>query len=400
MRNGNMFTMKAVNDEKTSELFSQLGGLLGVSRGSDGKYHIADLCTAGSINKWAKYKPIISSTVSNLSEDERHARNYGLRQGSDYYFHYDKPAGGAEDEWFRLRDFNGYNHVAECPMKTTTGWSGQVSVNMGANASFVMNPWNIVNTSSNVEIPLSQFGTFPTSMYMGVLIKNRRTGNGFYHSYEYTLDDVMNGASNLYSIEIEMQNAPNTQVDDILDVYYCLANSPNQRYNTNISGLIVMALDSTHGHGMVTVTGIQYEDMRATVGYVYCQYSGVDAIISAVDLEVGLLIDFIKFPMAQAAMDYRIYIYDVLFASTSIILSQGSVDDPQSGFLKRQVSGYLDISAQELDEVEFVIPVRVEAKLQNRSQYLVFAEGTYNVATGKIAMTHTQWDGDTPLTNN
>lgn len=58
MRNGNKFTMNTPNTEKLGSLLSQLGGILGVGRRSDGKFYLADMCTASSINKWSKYKPV------------------------------------------------------------------------------------------------------------------------------------------------------------------------------------------------------------------------------------------------------------------------------------------------------------------------------------------------------
>lgn len=145
MRNGNIFTMKAVNDEKTSELFSQLGVLLGVSRGSDGKYHLADLCTAGSIAIGARYKPFrhpsdnFDYDINNpgLAEAERgfqsQLANFGISiptagfgdvktmadavYNGTYKWEYLKPQGRANGSPFRIRDFDGYKHDAISPIR-------------------------------------------------------------------------------------------------------------------------------------------------------------------------------------------------------------------------------------------------------------------------------------------
>ena len=145
MRNGNIFTMKAVNDETTSELFSQLGGLLGVSRGSDGKYHLADLCTAGSIAIGARYKPFrhpsdnFDYDINNpgLAEADRgfqsQLANFGISiptagfgdvktmadavYNGTYKWEYLKPQGRANGSPFRIRDFDGYKHDAISPIR-------------------------------------------------------------------------------------------------------------------------------------------------------------------------------------------------------------------------------------------------------------------------------------------
>lgn len=149
MRNGNIFTMKAVNDEKTTDLFFQLGTLLGVSRGSDGKYHLADLCTAGSINKWAKCKPFRYNsdnfgydpnnpiTANTARESAKASVCYGfagpnlITLGSSGMGHapyeYLKPRGRDYNEPFRLRDFDGYMHSVTAPIQHIVLANGDVN---------------------------------------------------------------------------------------------------------------------------------------------------------------------------------------------------------------------------------------------------------------------------------
>ena len=144
MINGNIFTMKAVNDETTTDLFFQLGTLLGVSRGSDDKYHLADLCTAGSINRWSKCKPFRynsdnfgydynNPSVGNAERKKQmQVANYGISIPTNGYgnakdmakavynntamWEYQQPRGREMNEPFRLRDFDGYNHNANTPI--------------------------------------------------------------------------------------------------------------------------------------------------------------------------------------------------------------------------------------------------------------------------------------------
>ena len=145
MKNGNIFTMAASNEQTTTELFSELGTLLGVAKRSDGKYHLADLCQAGSINRWAKNKPFrhssenfdynpASPATSNAARAEaRKNANQGFDltnakisstndvseiatryNNTDSYngWEYLRPRGRANGEPNRLRDFDGYNNDA------------------------------------------------------------------------------------------------------------------------------------------------------------------------------------------------------------------------------------------------------------------------------------------------
>lgn len=137
--------MKAVNDETTSALFSQLGGLLGVSRGSDGEYHIADLCTAGSIALGARFKPFRYNS-DNFGYDpnnpapanaervrQSQLANFGINiptagfgdvktmadavYNGIYKWEYLRPQGRANGSPFRIRDFDGYKHDAISPIR-------------------------------------------------------------------------------------------------------------------------------------------------------------------------------------------------------------------------------------------------------------------------------------------
>ena len=145
MRTGNVFTMKPVNDETTSALFSQLAGILGVGKRSDGRYHLADIATAGSINPWAKKKGFGYNSENfdydPQNPDASNARRAAARKEKNQAFDltnakissngsvsdiaskydgnmngwlYVKPKGRAYKEPFRLRDFDGYDHGALC----------------------------------------------------------------------------------------------------------------------------------------------------------------------------------------------------------------------------------------------------------------------------------------------
>ena len=141
---GTTFTMTAVNTETTAVLFSQIASLLAIGTREDGKYHLADLCQAKSINMWSKKHPFAHSSDTfdynpnnpAVSNNERAKQlqlaNYGitipmngygdaLSMAKDVYegkvtWTYNPPRGRDYNEPFRLRDFDGYYSIAKPPL--------------------------------------------------------------------------------------------------------------------------------------------------------------------------------------------------------------------------------------------------------------------------------------------
>lgn len=196
MRNGNIFTMNTPNTETLGSLLSQLGAILGVGRRSDGKYYLADMCTASSIKKWAKYKPNEISKEVNITEADRKAANQGFSlswtnnlntlvsyaRATSCSWQYIKVTG-----WKRLRDFNGYNHSATLTpykMLQSTAEEGIV-VYSWSNADVV--DTTIIPLACNFTIKagaeiqpidLAAFGDSATHRYIfGVIVTNTSYGS-------------------------------------------------------------------------------------------------------------------------------------------------------------------------------------------------------------------------------
>ncbi len=103
------------NDSIT--IIGQLNTILGCSSGDWGT-----LCTWNGINKWARRKPIRNANPGILVEQDFVDANFGLElpiARPDMIdavtlsgFNYLKPQGAAINEWYRILDFNGYNHSA------------------------------------------------------------------------------------------------------------------------------------------------------------------------------------------------------------------------------------------------------------------------------------------------
>lgn len=98
---------------------------------------IGTLVVNGSINKWAKYKPVRSSNPGILTVSDRKAAQQGFStevadatgvpttSGSFFYkllagslpWEYVKPRGYSSNEWFRFLDFDGYDIRATVPVE-------------------------------------------------------------------------------------------------------------------------------------------------------------------------------------------------------------------------------------------------------------------------------------------
>lgn len=125
-RNNKKFTMATPNTQTLGELLGELGELLPVSRRSDGKYYLSDMCQSPNINRYARYKPEDHPSQGNLTEAQRKENRYGFKNDTPYIkagfstaqhsvYEYVRPKGGMSS-MNRLRDFNGYYHKAVSPL--------------------------------------------------------------------------------------------------------------------------------------------------------------------------------------------------------------------------------------------------------------------------------------------
>lgn len=141
----NIFQIANTNTETLGELLSQLGSILGVGTRADGRYYLADMCQADSINIWALNKPFRYNSDNfgfdpknpSVAEAARAAARKSVNQGFDLTtakigsngsvsniaskydgdmngWVYLKPRGAAYNEPNRIRDFDGYDHGALC----------------------------------------------------------------------------------------------------------------------------------------------------------------------------------------------------------------------------------------------------------------------------------------------
>lgn len=175
---------------------------------------LGTLCQHANINKWAKYKPFRSSSVAFSDEDAmkaaRRSALYGFspdpsRQSSldapavlfvnnvmqnvhDSYV-YSRPRGVSNSEWFRLLDFDGYNHRAVVGFKLELSTMYYNSVN-GAVFYFGMNGpisgFNPINCLSPNDILATSHG----DKVVGLLLSREGYANKYFVSTGKTLDQL------------------------------------------------------------------------------------------------------------------------------------------------------------------------------------------------------------------
>lgn len=134
---------------------------------------IGQICAYANINMWSKYKPFRSSSLCFASISSRDsalaAANQGLAMGSTYStpaaclaaakslgsggssWTYLRPRGLSSNEWYRLLDFDGYNHSAEAPMQFSfpyTSYAKQDSINVVEETSAGMSKGDFSGLSS------------------------------------------------------------------------------------------------------------------------------------------------------------------------------------------------------------------------------------------------------------
>ena len=214
---------------------------------------IGTLCGSEYINMWAKNKPIRKSSPVALTDDDRHTWMYGLRKNADGHFEYQRPRGEYYNEWFRLTDFNGYNHNAECPVRDfSTLFDKEINVRT---YYFVINSNNFFNRGANVELPLSLFPSMNTlNSYIGLLFMKRGTNSGIYFTNGTRVEDACTKpeqqAGNIMLDKVDWQRG------DIIDVYLCCATRSWVEGDTYIDTSIQrMDVSETNGHTYFTVTG-------------------------------------------------------------------------------------------------------------------------------------------------
>lgn len=376
VNNSGIFYMDDPNTETLYALLEQLDRILGFGTRTDGRLYLADACQASRINKWAKFKPLRGGPTSNLSEADRKSLGHGLYLDSNYYLQYDKVR---EGYWNRIRDFDGYNDAAIPPIGSTSKYNLTLSFSGGSSGKIVFDPDNLM--VDGAEIPLNEINTLATysKWYVGVAFLNKSTNKGFYHTYEWTLDAILNGeASASESVGLE-SNAPNVVNNGKYHMYYCLGQTANVAYGSLTTSMIgssifLFACDEDHGHAVVTAKKMGWSYIDSSEPNVTCSYNGTgSASIIIPSVTVKCKWDFTSYPYTNEVMQFRAKI-----GETTINANPQSLTLKATNTVKFTQS--VIISASDVvDYYEYVVPITLYGKFQTESSYSIMGYGTYDV---------------------
>lgn len=176
------------------------------------------------INKWAKYKPVRSSKLGILTDSDRAQVMWGFSVtpytefGTDpstpnTFIHdltsgllgwfYLPPRGQSYSpkEWFRIRDFDGYNRNCICPIGDLVR---DVPIDIYGNATISWEVADVAQITGNLTLSdLVVNGTPLTGYYLGLLLVNGNT-------YNIVTSDITIGSAmgpSVEAIDIHLTNA-------------------------------------------------------------------------------------------------------------------------------------------------------------------------------------------------
>lgn len=175
----------------TTKTLSKDGGItlddIGYCLGSTSR-DLGSLCTASTIAKWAKFKPIRLNTPAELTEAQRKSVNCGMSAPSSVAYNnpddvtslvwtYERPRGIGYQEWYRILDFDGYAHRANYP--PTVAKNSTANKAWGDTVGLFSNPYATIGSVGAIQYgDINQTITRPGkealalgSWYMAAVIK-------------------------------------------------------------------------------------------------------------------------------------------------------------------------------------------------------------------------------------
>ena len=394
---GNIFYIDDNNKEDFATLCKQLAGLVR-SASTD----FENIVASGLINPWAKNKPFRyndknfgydfnnPAPAEARREEARALVSYGMYVGSDHYWHYLHPRGSAYNEPNRIRDFDGYNHAAEPPLASTTRFNKSIDLSTEdayLKSEVTIYPSDILAKGVNVELPLNNLMEYPSGNYLGLIFENQRSGAKWYHSFDFTLAQLINGTYIEQSYYTPLADMPNTNNGDKVDVYYCLTTSPNVEYGAVYNGMIYFAMDKDHGHFLLSVSRFTldafglWKPSQSGAGSITYSYGGSNAVISSVVYDCQLNYRTSNSHFEQDT-EYQFYVNGNAYGSKATKTLR--LSDIQAGTFTVTKTQSVSVSASDLANNDYRVEVECRAYLAGNTDYKVVMKYQLDVTTGRI----------------
>lgn len=353
-------------------------------RDKNGNRNLGTIIKNADINKWAKYKPVDYKKDSPLTDDDRALVDWGMRVVGKY-LEYQRPT-----SQFRARDFDGYNHLAQCPLQSTSHFNKTLDLDTAE--AYLMQeipiyPSGIVATGDNVELPLNNLTAYPYNNYIGLVFENRNSGAKWYHSFDFTLKQCVEQSWEIdQSHYPPLANMPNTNNGDVVDVWYCLATSANVEYGAVYSGMVYFAMDEYHGHFVLniqrfTLDAIGINTPQSAASTISYSYSGSNAVISQIKFNTQL--------NYQTSNEHFEVDTEYLFLVNGSEVGQKVaktlyLTDIQSGVIQITKTQSVTVSSSTLVANDYEVEVECRANLAGNDDYKTVMHYKLNVQTGAI----------------
>ena len=254
---------------------------------------LGTICTSNRINMYSSHKPMRYSNPCGIyvldgngnPQDDRYRIYYGmfanasavdLKYGlteQNPYWTYLKPRGKGQgengaDEWFRLLDFDEYDHNAVCPVKALTGIPSELTLHgTGGTFQFSLEDAFEDPTNPHVQLTLDIFpAAYGVNDYFGLCIWNKTQHIGYYLTTKYKLHEVVNKDFDSYSsISMNLDDISDFEGGDECEMFYCSSFNCTEdeqqgtiswRKARNQGEVQLIAPDANHGHTVFTVKAI------------------------------------------------------------------------------------------------------------------------------------------------
>lgn len=256
---------------------------------SNGNINLEMMCTSDNINEWSRKKPVRSSKLGVLTDADMASANFGFNIGgmdgdnnatavyeadpnvalskaiaSGGKWTYNKPRGGTT-EWYRLLDFDGYNHKAAPPYVTTLEPENTNESTITTNKSTI---WADIEQSEKCEIPVQDlagtiFGDDLSDYYPALLWRKRGETNGVQIAVHYaTIGESLGGGDRVtfnptftsagtYDMVFAITNADPSEPYEDDKVWLYLPNTYRQVTYNPMSGVVDITLNWNNNNGFV-----------------------------------------------------------------------------------------------------------------------------------------------------
>lgn len=249
-----------------------VGQLCGDVRWDDNEQAWVD---AHAINIYTKHKPVRWNSPAPLTSAQLGALRWGLslnanpvlsKNYQDPYWKYAPPRGRSRSEWYRILDFDGYNHRAISPLQET-------NITLRDNGQIHIDLSTIYNFSQNVEIWPDELFDFPGRDYVGFVLWDATRKFGYFCITDVQLDDVAHQqipSTSWHDFNKEIISALPFSDGDVVEFFWCTYPRTTETQGGelafeqiaqgDVSILALMASDSTHGHTTFLIVKLNFDE--------------------------------------------------------------------------------------------------------------------------------------------